>query len=105
MTKSKMHKDIMATLQQEIINDIRTKLTRIGAMEISLRKTLVFKGFHDQFSIVVQYVNMDGITLSNQYIGEQKEVTFEETSIILLIRILEEIENNPITIVEELSTE
>jgi hypothetical protein len=105
MEKSKMHKDRMTMHKQEIINDIKTELIKIGATEIALRRNLVVEELHDQFSVVVQYVNMDGITLSNQYIGEQEEVTFEQTDTILLISILEEIENNRIEIIEELSTE
>jgi hypothetical protein len=105
MTKSEMYKCIMAKAQQELINTIKTELIKIGARDIALRRNLVVEEVNNQFSVVVQYVNMDGITLYNQYIGEQKEVTFEETDTILLISILEEIENNQIEIVEELSTE
>jgi hypothetical protein len=106
MTKmSKMHKDRMTMHRQEIINDIKTELIKVGARDIALRRNLVVEELDDQFSVVVQYVNMDAITLSNQYIGEQEEVTFEQTDTILLISILEEIENNRIEIIEELSTE
>jgi hypothetical protein len=106
MTKmSKMHKDRMTMHRQEIINDIKTELIKVGARDIALRRNLVVEELDDQFSVVVQYVNMDAITLSNQYIGEQEEVTFEQTDTILLISILEEIENDRFEIIEELSTE
>jgi len=105
MEKSKMHKDRMSISKQEVINDIKTELIKVGATEIALRRNLVVEELDDQFSVVVQYVNMDAITLSNQYIGEQEEVTFEQTDTILLISILEEIENDRFEIIEELSTE
>jgi hypothetical protein len=105
MEKSKMHKDRMTMHKQELINDIKTELIKVGATDIALRRNLVVEELDDQFSVVVQYVNMDAITLSNQYIGEQEEVTFEQTDTILLISILEEIENDRFEIIEELSTE
>jgi len=105
MEKSKMHKDRMSISKQEVINDIKTELIKVGARDIALRRNLVVEELDDQFSVVVQYVNMDAITLSNQYIGEQEEVTFEQTDTILLISILEEIENDRFEIIEELSTE
>jgi alkyl sulfatase BDS1-like metallo-beta-lactamase superfamily hydrolase len=104
MGKSKMHKDRMATLQQELINDIKTELIKAGATEIALRRNLVVEELDDQFSVVVENVNMNGITLSNPY-AEEEEVTFEETDTILLMSILEEIENDRFEIIEELSTE
>ncbi len=104
MDKSKMHKERMSIFKQEIINDIKTELIRKNAVEISLDRKIKVEEHDDQFSLEIDFINMDEITLVNPYNDDREGISFEDAQTPVLISILEEIENDRFEITEELST-
>jgi hypothetical protein len=109
MTTAQEWKMKMKLKTDEMIRDIKQELALRGAREVSLKRNIVYEELDDQFSVLIERINMSGVVIHNPYEERDFELSFEELQeemgFNLLIVLLDEIQSGRFEIYEELSEE